>query len=719
MQVLNFYRPVLLAASLTLPLAHSCRGAEGELDEVIVTATLRHIPENEYPGSATVLGADALHVAGQRNFEDVVALVPNLNWAGDTSLPRYFQIRGIGELEQYQGAPNPSVGFLIDDIDFSGLGGISTLFDIGQIEVLRGPQGTLYGANALAGLIYVRSAEPSEAFGGRAELELGDYGTRSIGAVLTGPVQSLDSAFRLAAQRYQSDGFYRNAYLGGAHTDGRDELTLRGRWRYQPSEALRVDLSLLRVQVNNGYDQWAIDNSRTTRSDRPGIDAQYSTGFSARATWSGWSAATFTTIATYASTSVNYDYDGDWGNPKLWAPYTFDFSEDQVRHRSTRSLEMRLASAPAAQGLSWLIGAYLSELHETLTDASAGTYLDPFNPGFDSSGLTILQSDYRARNDAIYGQLDGELGAHARWSIGVRGERRTTRYQDSTPNAFDPADDLWGGHLSLDYALQADQHLYALLSRGYKAGGFNLNQGLSAAERVFAAESDLNVELGQKLRLAGGQVRADLAVFYMQRSSLQLLTGTQLIPSNPDTFVYFTGNARSGFNTGIESDLEWQATSRLSVGASAALLQTRYHGFVQNGVTLPDRALPHAPPGRQLCTSSGAKPKGSSRGWMSPALPAFTTTCRRIRPAQAAMASSMASSAGGAAGSRRPCGYAMRSTRTTGYGDFISATSRLILPPSCTRSSGTRAMPACRSASGSRRPGRGPGRGAPPFPSSS
>ena len=91
-------------------------------------------------------------------------------------------------MEQYQGAPNPSVGFLIDDIDFSGLGMAATLFDVDHIEVLRGPQATLYGANALAGLIYVRSAEPADRFDGRVELDAGDYGERSYGAVVTGPV---------------------------------------------------------------------------------------------------------------------------------------------------------------------------------------------------------------------------------------------------------------------------------------------------------------------------------------------------------------------------------------------------------------------------------------------------------------------------------------------------------------------------------------------------
>src|SRR5471030_1726176 len=217
------------------------------LDEIVVTATLRSVSLEEMPGSVSVLTGATLHDAGQQHFEDVLALVPNLNWAGDTSRPRYFQIRGIGELQQYQGAPNPSVGFLIDDIDFSGLGTAATLFDVDHIEVLHGPQGTLYGANALAGLIYVKSADPDNTFGGRAEFDVGDYNERSYGAVLTGPVEALDSAFRLAVQRYSSDGFYHNAYLARGNTDNRDELTLRGKWRYQPSEDWRVDLTLLRA----------------------------------------------------------------------------------------------------------------------------------------------------------------------------------------------------------------------------------------------------------------------------------------------------------------------------------------------------------------------------------------------------------------------------------------------------------------------------------------
>ncbi len=605
---------VLAAAS---PAVASDNTSDSQLDEIIVTAALRPVPLAELPGSVSVLSGTTLRDAGQQHFEDVLALVPNLNWAGDTSRPRYFQIRGIGELQQYQGAPNPSVGFLIDDIDFSGLGSAATLFDVDHVEVLHGPQGTLYGANALAGLIDVKSAAPADTFGGRAEFDAGDYNERSYGAVITGPVAALDSAFRLAVQRYTSDGFYHNAYLGRSNTDARDELTVRGRWRYDPNDQLRVDLTLLRVQINNGYDAFAIDNSRTTESDSPGVDRQYSTGFSAHATYSGLGAATLTTIATYADTKVNYGFDGDWGNPILWAPYTYDFTEDQIRHRSTRSFEVRLGDSPA-HGLSWLFGVYAFELRESLSDTSAGIYLDPFDATQNSDSLTVVSSQYRSRSGALYGQLDGDLGTRTRWSVGLRGERRTTHYDDSTTNLdaptaannFGPADDLWGGHASLDTLIADGQHVYALISRGYKASGFNLSQGLTANEITFNPESDLNFEIGHKAQLNDGKLQIDTSLFYTIRHSEQLLTSAQLDPANPNTFTFFTGNAKSGYNYGLESTLAWQATQELEFGGSLGLLRTLYRGFVQNGVELADRALPDAPNWQAAVNATWRDPRG-------------------------------------------------------------------------------------------------------------
>src|ERR1700722_20390687 len=239
------------------------------LQEVVVSATLlRDEPIQTVPGSITVLDAATLQAVGQQHFEDVLGLVPNLNWSADTNRPRYFQIRGIGELDEYQGAPNPSVGFLIDEVDFSSIGTVGTLFDMDRVEVLRGPQSTRYGANALGGLIAMQSAAPDGEFGARLELSGGDYGTRSYGAMITGPVTALDSSFRIAVQQYSSNGFYRNEYLGRDSTDGNNELTVRARWRLQPSDDLRVDLTVFDVRINDGYDAWDLANNRTTQSDQ-------------------------------------------------------------------------------------------------------------------------------------------------------------------------------------------------------------------------------------------------------------------------------------------------------------------------------------------------------------------------------------------------------------------------------------------------------------------
>ena len=571
------------------------------LPEVVVTASLRPAPVEEVPMSVSVLDGETLQRAGQQHFEDVLGLVPNLDWAGDTSRPRYFQLRGIGELEQYQGAPNPSVGVLFDDIDFSGLGSVATLYDVDQIEVLRGPQGTRYGANALGGLIYVRSAAPEDHFDARADLTAGDYATRSYGAMLTGPVDALDSSFRLAAQKYLSDGYYTNAYLGRNDTDAVDETTVRGRWRWSPSALLQLDLTLLELRMDNGYDAWTLDGTRTTRTDQPGEDVQHSTGAAAHLTYRGLG-PTLTLIGTWADSRIVYGFDADFGNPQWWAPYTYTYSDTQQRERKTNTAEMRLASAGGG-GVQWLAGLYSLGLAESFDDRSPGVYVDPFDPTQNSTVLSVTTSEYSSRNTAVFGELDGELAHRWNWSLGARLERRTADYHDRVTNlgepdathAFAPQNGMWGGQASLEYALEADQRLYALISRGYKAGGFNLGPGLPPGQILFSPEWDLNYELGYKAELAEHHVRLDADVFYMQRHSLQIVTGEQLAPDNPDTFVLYTTNAPSGRNYGLESTLRFASGGRFEASAALGLLNTAYHGLTLNGVLLPDRALPHAP----------------------------------------------------------------------------------------------------------------------------
>ncbi len=595
--------------------------ADSVLEEIIVRAAWRPVRAVDLPASVTVLDQDAVRLAGQQSFADLTAMVPNLNWAGDSSRPRYFQLRGVGELEQYQGAPNASVGFLIDDMDFSGLGGAATLLDVDRIEVLRGPQATRYGANALAGLIYVRSAEPEPEAGARLGAGVGDYGTRSVDAVVTGPVPTLDSGFRLAAGHYYSDGYYHNAYLGRSDTNRFDESTLKGRWRYAPSADLTVDLALLYAQLDNGYDAFAIDNSRTTQSDHPGSDVQHSTGASLNARLAPPGRVALTTIASWVRSRVTYGYDGDWGNPRLWAPYTsrYDYTETTHRTRETRTLELRLAS-PESASWQWLVGAYGNELTEAYDDRSLGAYTDPVS-GLSTTDTTVT-SDYRARSGAVFADLSAKVASRLTVAAGLRAERRTARYDGSTSDAvnavlipahFAPVDRLWGGQASLSYALDADRVAYAALSRGYKAGGFNLSQGLQDDQVVFRPEWDVNAELGFRGAFAAHRLQTSVTAFYVVRHDAQIKTSTQSDPKDPNTFVLYTGNAASGRNYGLEADASGRVGAGLELGASLGLLQTEFRDFTQSGsaVTGVTRELANAPHWQAAVNATWHGPAGS------------------------------------------------------------------------------------------------------------
>jgi len=564
---------------------------EAVLDEVIVSASrLRDEAQLDVPASITVLSSKTLADSAQQHFEEVLTQVPNLNWAAGSSRPRYFQIRGIGEREQYEGAPNASVGFLIDDIDFSGIGMAATLFDVSQVEVLRGPQGTRLGANALAGLIAVRSADPAKELGVRAVADIGNYDTGSVGVSATGPVDVLDSSWRLAVQKYRSDGFRTNDYLHREDTNGRDELTVRGKWRWQPGERSQLDVTLMRVDIDNHYDAFSIDNSRVTLSDAPGQDAQLVTAGAAK--WQNeWSSGlALTAIATVLDSSSIHAYDGDWGNPQSWFPDDYDFIYRADRDRENQTIELRLDATLGA--IDWLVGVYYSHLQERIEELS---FSNSF--GVDE----FLASHFSADTAALFAQLDGKFARAFKWSIGVRGERRDAGYVDagdwggiSNRATQDSASDtLFGGQVSLTYELTEQSRLHASMARGYKAGGLNL--GLARQRQTkFDPEHLWNYELGWKR--AGGAWYSDLTLFYMQRQHMQVRSGTQLVPGDPNSYSFVTQNVSSGNNYGLESSVQWAIATGVTLGGSLGLLKTEQRGALsEDGNFVQPREQSHAP----------------------------------------------------------------------------------------------------------------------------
>jgi outer membrane receptor protein involved in Fe transport len=571
------------------------------LEEIVVTASLRGQAAAEIPASVTVLSAATLQAAGLQHFADVLGLVPNLNWSGGTSRPRFFQLRGIGELEQYQGAPNPSVGFLLDDIDLSGVGMPATLFDAEQVEVLRGPQGTRYGANALAGLVKIKTRDATPEAGAHVEVTAGDHDTWSAGLAAGGAIGAAGSAWRLAAQQFSSDGFQRNVFLGRDDSNGHDEATLRGKLRWDVAPGWRADLAALYVDLDNGFDAFAPDNSRRTLSDKPGRDAQRTRGVSANVA-GALGGNTLRSVTAYAWSDSVYSFDGDWGNDAYWGEYApYDYFSRYARERSTLSQDLRLESGSGGQ-VEWVAGVYALRLDEDSLqrDEFAGELLRP-----------LLDTQYSATSLAGYGEAEWTLPAGLSLTAGLRVETRSADYADSEGARFDPRETMLGGQMSLQGQLASSSRWYATLARGFKAGGFNIGQFVPDDRRQFAPEYLWSAEAGLRFADAGSRLQAEVSVFHMWREEQQVATSFQLVPGDPLSYVFFTDNAARGRNYGLETSVSWQALEHVNLGATLGLLHSEYLGYQYGERDLDGREQAHAPAYQYSLSAQW----GGEQGW--------------------------------------------------------------------------------------------------------
>ncbi len=590
------------------PCAAAQAQAPAPLEEVVVTAGFRPVAASERPGGVTVLAGADVAEAAVVHLEELLPQVPSLSWAGASSRPRYFLLRGIGELEQYQGAPNPSIGFLVDEIDFSGIGMIASTFDVEQVEVLRGPQGTRYGANALGGLIKVKTRDPEFRPGLETEATLGDDGLWSAGVAAgddLGLAGDTAGAWRAVLHRAVSDGFRDNAHLGRDDTNGRDETVARLKLRLRQDDSWGADFSLLHADFDNRYDAFAIDNSLRTRSDRPGRDSQRSDGASLDALRL-WGDLQLRSITTWAESHITTSFDGDWGNDADWGdagPY--DFFSATRRERRTLGQDLRLAAAGDG-GPSWVAGLWWMRLEEDNRIEDDGRYLD-------DAFTRVLDSRYRADSAALYGQAEWQPAPGTTLAAGLRVEQRDADYGDSDGSDFSPRDRMWGGELSVIRQLQGSQSLWATLARGYRAGGFNIGTSVPADRQQFDDEQLWSAEIGWRGRSDGGDRLADVNLFYLRREQPQVATSVQLDPQDPLTFVFLTDNAAGGEAWGLESSVRARAGARVELEAMVSWMDSRYRGYRYGERDLGGRAWAHAPEWKSALAATWRHP----RGWMA------------------------------------------------------------------------------------------------------
>ena len=581
--VKNLFLIILICGS---PLA----AADKEIEEVIVTSEFRNATLLDTAASITIFDDSIIKNRQAKHLEELLNLAPNVNFSSGASRGRFIQIRGIGERSQFIEPLNPSVGILVDGIDFTGIAGAATTMDIKQVEILRGPQGTLYGANALAGLINLTSNQPTENVQGELSLAIGSHNTKTMAAAMGGSLSS-DVNYRVAVQSHTSDGYTTNDFLIKDDTDNIDELSLRAIFDWQASDDLSLKLTLFRVDADNGYDAFSLDNTRNTLSDKPGHDRQESSAVALHSNWQANEQFDVVSLISFADSDLEYGYDEDWAFPAICAGqecdgWEYNSEDNYLRDRDNSTLDVKLVSKKPVSLLGrhadWVFGVYARQQDEQLLRQYTYNASD-FSSNFDT------------KNRAIYGQLDIDISSDLSLITGLRLESRKATYNDSDGVDHRVDENLWGGRIALQYKLDDSAMVYGLVSRGYKAGGVNSDSSLSSQDREFDTELMWNFETGLKGSWFEQRLQTRVSVFYQQRKDIQIKQS--LVQSRDDSnasdFTDYFGNSGKGTNYGMEVEVNWLASEVLSVQGSLGLLETDYDTPLS--ATLDRRDQAHAP----------------------------------------------------------------------------------------------------------------------------
>jgi len=557
-----------------------------EIPEIVVTAQLRDTALENVPSSVTVLAERAITQREAQHLEEIVATSPNVNLSAGSSRARFIQIRGIGERGQFAEPLNSSVGVLVDGIDFSGAATAATLFDIQQVEILRGPQGTLYGANALAGLINIVTNPPTHTFESNVKLTAGNYGMVGLGGVISNPLTER-SRFRIAIEKYSDDGFIHNDHLDRNDTNDHDELTLRAKFDTDLSESTQLNLIAGLIKIDNGYDAFSLDNDRITRSDQPGNDRHTALFGGVELRWTGSRQFDLVGRVGGANSDIDYGYDEDWTHVGF-DPWEYSSTDRYLRKRTTSTGELRFVSDPSyrifQETTEWSLGAYL--LDQDVDLRREYTYLP-----------APYQSSFSVRRIAVFGETRSDLGRDFRLTLGLRSEHHESNYGDSKYVQFNPSNNMVGGRLAVDYQWDESTRVYASLSRGYKAGGFNTDGTLDADLRRYEPEGLMNIEIGLTRFWPDDASFIRASIFRMDRYDVQIASSlTRVRGDGSAEFIDYIGNAAEGSNVGLELEVSTQLVDQVRVFASLGTLRTKYLDFVNAvGENYSGREQAHAP----------------------------------------------------------------------------------------------------------------------------
>lgn len=564
------------------------------VDRTVVTARKREEQAADLPQSLTVVDREAIEKGGLQTVRDASLRVPNVLVTEFSSRRLSFPfVRGVGS-----GLGDPAVITYVDGVPQYGTGGTNLpLLDVERVEFLRGPQGTLYGRNALGGLIHVVTRRPA------AELEAGlHYGfgsddLRELGFHVSGPI-SADSGFSFSGLGLERDGFTKNDFTGN-DVDFRDGLFGRAQWLTALGERSELRVTLFAESAEDGG--FVLSDLQGLRQ-RPHRISQDFEGVTERDVVSP--TVTFTRLGDEVDvTSITAFQTWD-----VLETSDFDFSPlDGVRRRTEEeqtyfSQELRLSSSEGAghrlagRDLRWLAGvnAFLSDSERLARNEFRPALFPPPTDGIDTT-----RGDFDDFGVGLFGQVTLQATERLELTGGVRVEVESKEAERGHTFAtggfvvldeesdFDETYEQVLPHVGVGYRLRDDLLGYATVSRGFKAGGFNLNA--PAGQIPFRPERSWTYEAGLKKSWDDEAVLLGASLFYVDWDSMQLSLFDALAGGYVD-------NAGESESVGVELQLEAQLAEGLELFAGLGLVNTEFDEYVDPyGVDVSGNELPFAP----------------------------------------------------------------------------------------------------------------------------
>jgi iron complex outermembrane receptor protein len=595
--------------------AGDTENGERALDRIRVTARKREETLQQVPVAVTAFTPEALDKLNVRDLGDLDAQVPNLTIyaaRGSTSTVTAY-IRGVGQADPLWGV-DPGVGIYLDDVYVARpQGALLDVFDVERIEVLRGPQGTLYGKNTIGGAIkYISKGLPKQ-LDGFGSITIGNYNELDVKAAVGGPIGGDDSGLRgrVSVASMNRDGFGTNTFTGqdvsdkeinaarfelGAFAGDNFDVRFALDWMDDQS-GVRGAKMLAANPLAPAYPP--LDSRYDIRSGMGNVNDTQMKGGSVTANWrlNDDFALKYIIAKRESDTETNIDFDT---TPLPLVDVRAFYSDQQVSNELQLNYDAG-GRARGVMGLYWFDG-----------DAGGQVLNHFYNPLLATSLTNPLFGDTQGyvntKSFAVYADWTFDLTSQLKLDVGAR-------YTDEDKHAValnrfytnGNYTTSWGTaanfdktvnfknvspKVSLDYQITPGIMVYGLASRGFKSGGYNIRANTTAVPRSgepFGDESVDSYEIGSKMSLLDETLFLNLAYFHNAYKDIQLSVFTSYtLPNGSQSFFGDFTNAGKGTVQGLEVEYQWLPTQHWAISGNLAWLDAKYDEFITAGVNVAD-----------------------------------------------------------------------------------------------------------------------------------